>query len=108
MDNKEDIITIDLSNTCGDSTSYITSDSMIYTISVDDTIDYNNLGNITITGSAEPQWWVTTHNTHIEISKIENMCKEYPALAKVYENFKTVYDLVKQDWESKNDDTKTS
>lgn len=34
-------------------------------------------------------------------SDIEAMCKEYPALEKAYENFKTVYKMVKQDWDGK-------
>ena len=33
-----------------------------------------------------------------EVAKIEDMCKEYPALEKAYENFKTMYKLVHQDW----------
>lgn len=30
--------------------------------------------------------------------KIEEMRKEYPALERAYENFKTIYTLVEQDW----------
>lgn len=30
--------------------------------------------------------------------ELEPMCKEYPALEKAYENFKTVYKMVEQDW----------
>lgn len=33
--------------------------------------------------------------------KVEEMCKEYPGLEKAYENFKTFYKLVEQDWEGK-------
>lgn len=29
------------------------------------------------------------------------MCEEYPGLAKAYENFKTAYQLVEQDWKGK-------
>jgi hypothetical protein len=32
------------------------------------------------------------------------MCKEYPALAKAYENFKTIYKMVHQDWKGKQKD----
>lgn len=32
---------------------------------------------------------------------LESMCKEYPALEKAYENFKTVYKMVEQDWNGK-------
>ena len=34
-------------------------------------------------------------------SEVEKMCKEYPALEKVWRNFKSVYDMVKQDYEGK-------
>lgn len=37
------------------------------------------------------------------VAKVEDMCKEYPALEKAYENFKTVYKLVRQDWQGKQD-----
>ena len=32
------------------------------------------------------------------VAKVEDMCNDYPALAKAYENFKTFYKLVEQDW----------
>ena len=38
------------------------------------------------------------------ISEIENMCKEYPALEKAYENFKTIYKMVEQDYKGKQQD----
>ena len=40
-------------------------------------------------------------NNSIDIDEIESMCKEYPALEKNWRNFKTMYDLVKQDYEGK-------
>lgn len=109
-------IVIDLNQTYGATTSYATGiaaqevstvdPNLVYTIDLNDTI---SLSNVSITtGSIEPQWWVATEGTHIEIEEVEKMCKEYPALAKVYENFKTVYDLVKQDWEGKKDADKNS
>jgi hypothetical protein len=114
-----DTFVIDLNSTYGATTTYPTSgfiaqetstidSGFSYTIDLNDTISLNN---ITITGggyqtsgsgsSTQPQWWVATPGTHIEIEEIEKMCSEYPALAKVYKNFKTMYDLVKQDWEGK-------
>ena len=36
--------------------------------------------------------------------EIKRMCEEYPALEKVYENFKTVYKMVEQDWRGKQKD----
>lgn len=32
------------------------------------------------------------------VSKVEDMCNDYPALDKAYKNFKTIYKLVEQDW----------
>lgn len=112
-----DTIVIDLNSTYGATTTYPSGGfiaqeistidpSLVYTIDLNDTI---NLNNITITGDSNSQeWWVATPDTHLEISEVEKMCDEYPALAKVYENFKTVYDLVKQDWEGKKNADKNS
>jgi len=38
------------------------------------------------------------------IDQTESMCKEYPALEKAYENFKTIYNMVKQDYLGKQKD----
>ena len=35
------------------------------------------------------------------VAKVEDMCNDYPALEKAYENFKTIYSLVHQDWKGK-------
>jgi len=39
-----------------------------------------------------------------EVAKIEGMCEDYPGLKKAYENFKTVYKMVHQDWKGRQDD----
>lgn len=40
--------------------------------------------------------------THFpDFKQIEEMCKEYPALQKALENFKTIYEMVKDDYASK-------
>lgn len=31
-------------------------------------------------------------------NRIKNMCEKYPALSKAYENFKTIYKMVEQDY----------
>ena len=133
MDDKDSTVVINLNDTYGSTTTYLgdnnisigtqdlgTIDSS-YTINFNDTITISGggsgsaafpgqtysvgagLGGYSSIGSIDTQWIVTTPNTHIEIAEIESMCKEYPALAKVYENFKTVYDLVLQDWKGKKD-----
>lgn len=37
------------------------------------------------------------------VAKVEDMCNDYPALAKAYENFKTMYAMVHQDWQGRQD-----
>ena len=129
MDDKDsNTVVINLNDTYGSTTTYLGGSSVgilaqdlgsldsSYTITLDDTISlgsggaggYTTMtsgagGTYTTIGSIDTQWVVTTPNTHIEIVEVESMCKEYPALAKVYENFKTVYDLVLQDWKGKKD-----
>ena len=39
------------------------------------------------------------------IDEIEEMCQEYPGLKNVYDKFKHVYDLVKQDWVGKQNES---
>jgi hypothetical protein len=36
--------------------------------------------------------------------KLKKMCEQYPALEKVYKNFRTVYSMVEQDWKGNHDD----
>ena len=64
-------------------------------ITIDDTID---ISGITLT---EP---VEFEDCMPEVAKVEDMCKDYPALEKAYENFKIVYKLVHQDWQGRQDD----
>ena len=40
----------------------------------------------------------------IDPDQVENMCKEYPALSKVWRNFKSVYDMTLQDYKGKKDE----
>ena len=39
----------------------------------------------------------------LDEDEIQEMCKEYPALQIVWKNFKTMYDLVKQDYKGKKE-----
>lgn len=43
-----------------------------------------------------------------EPEQVKKMCEQYPALEKAYENFKTVYALVEQDWKGNHDDDEFS
>lgn len=92
-------ITIDLNQTYGATTSY-TYDPSSYTM---------------VSGAADSSYTISTGIDTISIDNIfsdfnkdmlstkevERMCKEYPALDKVWRNFKSVYDMVKQDYEGK-------
>ena len=39
-----------------------------------------------------------------DLYTVNDMCEQYPALAKAYENFQTVYKLVEQDYKGKKED----
>jgi hypothetical protein len=109
-------ITVDLSKTYGTTTSTLTigDDFTVGDINIDsytvDTIDissitssdfeinWNHIGNnITL----EPTMW---EDCMPDPQKLKKMCEHYPALEKVYENFKTVYSMVEQDWKGNHDD----
>jgi hypothetical protein len=101
-----------------------------FTISLDDDITINldsissntgtysitdgglSLSDITISGTDTSSSTITIDNNStypytnvldnmIDPEEVDNMCKEYPALSKVWRNFKSVYDMVKQDYEGK-------
>lgn len=70
------------------------------TINIDDIIsddvgfDWENI-------KISPTLWTETLP---DVDTLSAMCNEYPALAKAYENFKTVYKLVEQDYKGKQED----
>ena len=92
-------ITINLDNTYGTTTTYWAGDDsvadVVYTGSNNGTftIDTNTTDTIDI-------GWIY-NNMNIDPNEVEKMCKEYPGLEKVWRNFKTVYDMCKQDYEGK-------
>ena len=47
---------------------------------------------------------VDFESTMPSIYKVNNMCKHYPALSKAYENFKTIYKMVEQDYKGNYED----
>ena len=67
-----------------------------YTTSTDDQISFD-WDNINIV----PTLWTETLP---DVDTVNAMCNEYPALAKAYENFQTVYKLVEQDYKGKKED----
>lgn len=85
----DDTVTFDVSSISGSM-----ADS-VYTLSgVDTTLTVGN--SITL----ENNNWIYT-DTKIDPDEVDRMCKEYPGLEKVWRNFKSVYDMVQQDFEGK-------
>jgi hypothetical protein len=64
-----------------------------YNVSWDDIVDFDNI--------SQP---VEFEDEMPSVAKVEDMCRDYPALEKAYENFKTVYKLVHQDWKGRQDE----
>ena len=105
---------IDLSNMNGTTDTITitgTTDMDSSWVSVGDittsTIDVSSIisdGNITFdwdTINISPTLW---QDTLPDVETVNKMCQEYPALAKAYENFQTVYKLVEQDYKGKQED----
>lgn len=93
--------------TVGGITEYNTGTE--YTISIDDTayeelsptfsIDINTMNDFNDYGSVSIGE-VFVH-TMPDLNRVEAMCKEYPALAKAYEQFKLIYKMTDQDYKGK-------
>lgn len=81
-----------------------------------DTVDISNITSSTIdnisTITLEDTHWadsITWEQVEFEdhmptVAKVEDMCKDYPALSQAYEKFRTVYAMVHQDWKGKQND----
>jgi hypothetical protein len=103
-----DTITIKLDETYGATTSYLDNTDVTYTTDtyvVDDGTITLDLSDITLdTDTITPFWHFDLTpfvNTMPPIDEINKMCEIYPGLAKAYENFKTAYKLVEQDYAGK-------
>lgn len=74
----------------------------------------NDVTGVSISNASMEDYWITSSSIDWSISatpfvdcmpdldRVNEMCEEYPALAKALENFKTVYAMVEQDWKGKN------
>ena len=104
-----------------ENTITISTESLENTFYIDTTIDTNTIDISSITSSTidttidfdlfADDGITLTLNEPIEfedhmpsVAKIEDMCNDYPALAKAYENFKTMYTMVHQDWKGRQED----
>ena len=104
-----DTVTINIDDYIDDIGNLTIDDNMIFTSDVTSdstyTIDAGSSGTFTLTGSSDINLDWTTNTSYFEDSvsfnEITKMCKEYPSLEKVWRNFKSVYDMCKQDYEGK-------
>jgi len=102
MDNDEytiDISSIDLGGTVTISSDMISPSTVTWDdswVTNDGTIDLDSL-NITLDNPVEFEDYMP------DVAKVEDMCNDYPALRKAYENFKTIYKMVHQDWQGRQD-----
>ena len=80
-----------------------TTSSPTYTVSLDSSWDANEYTTDTIdisslTGDYYNQNFI---DKMPDVHRVDEMCKEYPALAKAYETFKSVYKMCEQDYKGK-------
>lgn len=92
-----DTITLTSSN-IGD-VCYNTTDGLIYT--VNDNYDWITISDVDIDINSININGTLFEDYMPEIGELKEMCAEYPGLEKAYENFKTFYKLVEQDWRGK-------
>lgn len=112
---KDEDLTFDLDDiTLTSSNDYIT-DSNTISIDMSDYTVSTIAGSISTTTISDPTWDTLTGITFDRVmfeddmpdpQTLKRMSEEYPALEKAYENFKTIYKLVEQDWKGKNNDDK--
>lgn len=65
------------------------------------TIDTNSMDDITLTIDEDSTFTIgykDFQDKMPDITKVHNMCGYYPALEKAYENFKSIYQMVEQDY----------
>lgn len=101
-----DTITIDpnysYQYTTGNTFSSAGGGASTYTISGLSTNQINTISTININDFQInlPEEWV---NCFPDFDRIEKMCKEYPGLKIAYDQFKTVYALVRDDYDTPKD-----
>ena len=104
LDDTDNTISISLNDTYGTTTTYWAGDSV-----TDIVIDSTNDGTFTITDDATTidigDWNLSGDfgaiDSKIDPRRVERMIKHYPALKKVWENFNSMYEMCKQDYEGK-------
>lgn len=92
---------------------YTTPQGTINTITVGstqsiDAASWTNPNTYNNTPSLDTYWaqindWKMREFEHVmpDLTKVEEMCRMYPAMDKAFENFKAIYNLIKDDYEAK-------
>jgi hypothetical protein len=99
-------IWLDMNDSVVSTAIQITSDDIdLSTITITDpnttSVDSTFIVDDTLwTGTTDYTFSVNTYR-NINPDQVEDMCNEYPALEKVWRNFKSVYDMVLQDYKGK-------
>ena len=96
---EDDTITINLDDTYGTTTTYW--NNSISDITISDDNDSSYIIDTSTMNTVGLDWVYERHS--LSISEVEKMCNEYPALEKTWRNFKSMYDMVKQDYQGKKD-----
>ena len=101
----EDNITINLGSFDSNTDTYsITGfDTTNYTTSTGTTVGDVYAGPTITIGSDAGSIYNVLDN-YIDPDQVEHMCETYPALSKVWRNFKSVYDMTLQDWKGNNEE----
>jgi hypothetical protein len=81
---------------------YLTSTGSEYTFNMNDITFGSSTDTITLDTSSSGEVY-NLLDKFIDPDQVENMCKEYPALSKVWRNFKSVYDMTLQDYKGKKE-----
>jgi len=82
---------------------YLTNTGSDYTFSLSDITIGSTTDTITLDPGSSGEFFNILDN-FIDPDQVEEMCKEYPALSKVWRNFKSVYDMTLQDYKGKKDE----
>ena len=81
---------------------YLTGTGSEYTFNMNDITFGSATDTITLDTSSSGEVY-NLLDKFIDPDQVENMCKEYPALSKVWRNFKSVYDMTLQDYKGKKE-----
>ena len=99
----DDDITIDLDSISSNTGTYSIIDS---TMNLSDITFNTTTSDSTITIDTYSGEVYNILDKFIDPDQVENMCKEYPALSKVWRNFKSIYDMTLQDYNGKKEQEK--